>query len=101
MDQNTFNVNQMDYFQFVKFHDVKFKCRDSESAIDKRGNVLFAPHDAGGSTFGVFGRNKFILKVLTESDKQTNKVYWVAAVTDGKTKLVLAAGEVFKEGDGE
>lgn len=90
------NVNEIDYFQFIKLSGHFFKVHDEDSAIDKQGNILVAPIDAGGSSFDVFGRKKFQLHVLTQSDKKTDKVYWVAAVTDGKTKLVLAAGEVFK-----
>lgn len=86
-------ASEADYFQYRLLDSHVFKHLGDDSAIDQHGNVIRAPADDGGESFGAIKGSRFSLHVFVHGDKENQ--YWMAAVTDGVTNLVLNCGKIF------
>jgi len=88
------NVSEMDYFQLRALDGHRFKRLGETAVIDKQGNIVRFTMDSEQNTLNhLSGQSK--LRVLTESDPETDKVYFVCALIDKyQQTLVIRAGEV-------
>ena len=86
------NIEELSYFDVLPLHMLKGKYRKKDNKLTLQNGTELTSKE---NPMNIPDELEFTLYVVTESDTDTKKVYWCAALINKETKVhIIAAGEV-------